>query len=89
MHILDTIAADPVFQRAYIANVLVNLWGLLFTFYEMDLLLKHQNREFKQYRLDWGLFLQETDKMFKLHTLSVDALVKIRKVINKVIIRRK
>lgn len=41
MHILDTNAADPILCRAYIANALVNSCGLPFTFYEMDLLLKH------------------------------------------------
>lgn len=88
MHILDTTAADPVLQRAYIANALVNLRGLPFTFYEMDLLLEHQNGEFKRFRSDRGSSLQETDEMFKLHALSVDALAKIRKVMNQVIIGR-
>lgn len=41
MHIFDTIIGDPVFQKAYIANALVNLWDLLFIFYKIDLLLKH------------------------------------------------
>lgn len=52
MHVLDTTAADPILQRAYIANALVNLRGLPFTFYEMDLLLEHQNGEFKRFRSD-------------------------------------
>lgn len=88
MHILDTTAVDPVFQRAYIANALVNLRGLPFTFYEMDLLLEHQNKEFKRFRSDHGSSLQETDEMFKLYALSVDALAKIRKVMNQAIIGR-
>lgn len=88
MHILDTNAADPILCRAYIANALVNPRGLPFTFYEMDLLLEHQNGEFKQFRSDRGSFLQETDEMFKLHALSVDALTKIRVGMNKVIIGR-
>ena len=41
MHILDTKAADLALQNAYISNASVNLWGLPFTFYEMDLLFKH------------------------------------------------
>lgn len=35
MHILDTIVADLILQGAYIANVLVNSWGLPSTFYKM------------------------------------------------------
>lgn len=88
MHILDTTAADPILQRAYIANALVNPRGLPFTFYEMDLLLEHQNGEFKWFRLDRGASLQETDEMIKLHALSVDALSKIRGVMNRVIVGR-
>lgn len=86
MHILDTTAADPILQEAYIANALVNPRGLPFTFYEMDLLLEHQNGEFKRFRSDRGSSLQETDEMFRLYALSVDALSKIRKVMNRVII---
>lgn len=52
MHIFNTIAADPIFQKTYIPNALVNLQGLYFMFYEMDLFLKYQSREFKQFRLD-------------------------------------
>lgn len=47
MHILDTTAADPILQEAYIANALINPQGLPFTFYGMDLLLEHQNGKFK------------------------------------------
>lgn len=89
MYILDTNAVDPIFRQAYIANTLVNPRGLPFTFYEMDLLLEHQNGEFKRFRSDCGSSLQETDEMFKLHTLSVDTLTKIRVGMNKVIISRK
>lgn len=88
MHILDTTAADPILQRAYIANALVNPRGLPFTFYKMDLLFEHQNGEFKRFRLDRGSSLQEIDEMFKLHALLVDALSKIRGVMNKVIVER-
>ena len=41
LHIIDTKAADPILQEAYLANTLVNLQGLPNTFYEMDLLLEH------------------------------------------------
>lgn len=54
IHIFDTTAANPVLQNAYIANALVNLRGLPFTFYEMDLLLERQNGEFKRFRADRG-----------------------------------
>lgn len=64
IHILDTIATNPIFKEAYITNALVNLQGLPFIFDEMDLLLEHQNGEFKWFWFDRGLFLQETDKIF-------------------------
>lgn len=54
----------------------------------MDLLLGHQNGEFKQFQLDRKFFLQEIDKMFKFHILLIDALIKIRIEINKVIISK-
>lgn len=53
----------------------------------MDLLLENQNREFKQFCLDRGFSLQETDKMFCLHLLSVDALQKVRCAMNQIIIK--
>lgn len=49
MHIIDSNAADLVLQNAYIANALVNPRGLPHTFYEIDLLLEHQNGEFKRF----------------------------------------
>lgn len=52
LHILDTKAADPQLQQAYLANALVNPPGLPQTFYEMDLLLEHENGEFKRFRSD-------------------------------------
>ncbi|MCJ1471184.1 hypothetical protein MMC07_009832 [Pseudocyphellaria aurata] len=52
VHIIDTTAADPTLQEAYLANALVNLRGLPHTFYKMDLPLEHQNGEFKQFRTD-------------------------------------
>lgn len=88
MHILDTNVADPILWQAYIANTLVNLHGLPFTFYKMDLLLEHQNCKFKRFRLDRRSSLQETDEIFKLYALLVDTLTKIRAGINKVIIGR-
>ena len=54
MHILDIKVADLAFQNAYISNVLVNFRGLSFAFYEIDLLLEHQNSEFKRFQADCG-----------------------------------
>lgn len=88
LHIIDTKAADPLLQEAYLANALVNLRGLPHTFYEMDLLLEHQNGECKRFRSDRGSLLQETDPMFRLHALSVDALRKVRFAMNKNIVGR-
>lgn len=83
VHVFDTKAADPILQEAYLANALVNPRGLGHTFYEMDLLLEHQNGEFKRFRNDRGSSLQESDEMFRLHALSVDALQKVRLSLNK------
>ena len=47
VHIFDTKAADPILQEAYLANALVNPIGKPQSFYKMDLLLEHQNGEFK------------------------------------------
>lgn len=87
IHILDTTAANPVLQNAYLANALINLQGLPHNFYEMDLLLKHQNDEFKRFRADQGSSLQETNDIFKLYALSVNALSKVRRAMNKITIR--
>lgn len=89
VYILDSNAADLVLYKAYIANALVKPQGLPHTFYEIDLILEHQNRELKRFQADRGSLLQERDEMFKLHLLSMDALSKIRRAMNKVIIRRK
>lgn len=86
VHIFDTKAVDPILQEAYLANALVNLRGLPDTFYEMDLLLEHQNGEFKRFRADRGSSLQESDEMFRLHALSVDTLKKVRSSMNRIII---
>ena len=86
LHILDTTAADPLLQEAYLANALVNLRGLPHTFYEMDLLLEHQNGKFKRFRQDRGSSLQDSEEMFRVHALSVDALAKIRRVLNQVVV---
>lgn len=86
LHIINTSAADMVLQKAYLANAIVNLQGKARCFYEMDLLLEHQNGAFKRFRSDQGSSLQETDPMFRLLTLTVDALTKVRQVMNKVIV---
>ena len=49
LHIFDTKASDPQLQDAYLANELVNPCELPHTFYEIDLLLEHQNGEFKRF----------------------------------------
>ena len=86
IHIIDTKAADPILQKTYLANALVNPRGLPQTFYEMDLLLEHQNGEFKRYRADRGSLLQENDELFRLHALSVNALRKVRTSMNQIVI---
>lgn len=62
---------------------------LLFIFYKINLLLKYQNKEFKSFWADKGLFLQEIDEIFQLYVLSINALFKIRQFINKIIIKSK
>lgn len=86
VHIFDTKATDLVLQETYQANALVNPEGQPGTFYEMDLLLKHQNREFKRFQSDHDLSLQESNEMFWLYVLSVDILRKVRSSINRIII---
>lgn len=86
VHIFDTKAADPILQQAYLANALVNPRGKPQSFYKMDLLLEHQNGEFKRFRADRGSSLQESDEMFWLHALSVDALRKVRSSMNRIVV---
>lgn len=88
IHIIDTKAAAPILQEAYLANALVNPRGLPQTFYEMGLLLEHQNGEFKRFRADRGSSLQESDELFRLHALSVNALRKVRTSMNRIVIGR-
>lgn len=64
---------------------MVNPCGLPHTFYEMDLLLEHQNGESKRFRADRGSSLQETDEMSRLHALSVEALGKVRLSLNRIV----
>ena len=85
LHIIDTKSAAPILQEAYLANALVNPCGLPHTFYEIDLLLEHQNGEFKRFRADKGSLLQETNKMFRLHALLVDTLCKVGLSLNKIV----
>lgn len=79
---------DLVLQGAYLANSLVNPKGLPSTFYKIDLLLEHQNGEFKHFHVDRGSSLQESDKLFWLHALSVDCFQKLRHSIDRIIIGR-
>lgn len=88
LHIFDTCAADPVLQEAYLANSLVNPRELPSTFYKIDLLLEHQNGEFKRFCANRGSFLQESDELFRLYTLSVDCLQKLQRSMNRIIIEK-
>lgn len=88
IHILDIIASNLILQNAYIANTLVNFWGLSHIFYEINLLLKYQNGEFKCFWTNWDSFLRKVDDILKLHILLIDTLLKVRWAINKVIIRQ-
>ena len=64
VHIFDTKVANPIFQKAYLANALINLKEERRTFYKMDLLLEHQNRDFKYFLANCRSSLQESDEMF-------------------------
>ena len=68
---------------------LVNPRDLGHTFYKMDLLFEHQNGEFKRFHSNQSSSLQKSNEMFRLHTLLMDALRKVRSSLNKVIIGRK
>lgn len=45
----------------------------------MDLLLDHQNGEFKRFRADKGALLQESDVVFRQHALTSKSLQKKKK----------
>lgn len=49
-------------------------------------MLKYQNKEFKQFYADYGLFLEKSDKIFRLYILLLDTLRKIRFSINCIIV---
>lgn len=49
IHIINIITANLILPEAYLANILVNPRGMSHIFYEIDLLLKYQNRKFKQF----------------------------------------
>ena len=82
LYIFDITTANPLFQKVYLANTLMNLRSLLHIFYEIDLFLEHQNGEFKRFCQDRSFSLQDSEEMFRVHALSVDALAKIRRVLN-------
>lgn len=88
IHIIDTTITDLILQEIYLANALVNHRGLLYTFYKMDLLLEHQNSEFKRFYADKNSFLQESNEIFRLHALLFNTFQKVRFSINKVIANR-
>ena len=64
VYYFDIKVADHIFQKAYLANFLVNFQELSDLFYKIDLLLEHQNGKFKQFRIDRGSSFNESDKMF-------------------------
>lgn len=74
IYFIDTKAVDPISQKAYLANTLVNPQGLPYTFYKIDLLLKHQNGKSKDFYLNVNLSLQETDEMFWLYAFLENTL---------------
>lgn len=88
LHIIDTAATNVMLQETYLANALVNLWELPHTFYEIDLLLEHQNSKFKQFCKDQGSFLQEINIIFRQHALTAKFFQKMRPAINKNIVSR-
>lgn len=49
LYIINTKAEDPIFQKAYLANILINFREMPQTFYKMNLLLEYQNKKFKQF----------------------------------------
>ena len=52
----------------------------------MDLLLEYQNRAFKHFYDNRRSFLQDKDEMIQLYVLIVDALIKMKQIINIIII---
>ena len=91
LHIIDISASNPILKQVFLTNTLVNPQSKKDSFFKINLFFKYQkyqNGEFKRFCSDQGFSLQETDQMFRLHTLLVDALAKIRHIMNKVLIRR-
>lgn len=86
IHIIDTKVADLIFQEVYLVNVLVNSQGFEYIFYKTDLFLEHQNRKFKKFQSNCRLSLQESDEIFWLYVLLIDALRKVRLSLNKTIV---
>lgn len=82
LYIFDIKAIDPVLKDVPLANVLDNLKGQFRTFYKMDLLLKHKNKEFKQFQINCRLFLKKNNDIFWFNDLLVDTLRKVRFSIN-------
>ncbi len=78
LYVIDTTATDSILPEADLTNTLVNQRSLSYKFYKMDLSLKNRNDGLKRFQSNPELFLQETDQMFGLHTLSVDTFAKIR-----------
>lgn len=61
LHKIDTNAADPVLQEVHLVNKLVNSQDFPETFYNIGLLLKHQNGKFKRFQINQRWLLQKFD----------------------------
>lgn len=57
MHIFDTKIIDLILQQTFLVNILVKLQSIGYTFYNIDLLLEYQNKEFKMIQNNCELFL--------------------------------
>lgn len=89
VYIINTNTIDPILQKAYLANILVNLKDMPQIFYEINFLLEDQNGKFKRFWANHCLFLWKINKIFQLYALLVDILKNIRFLINQIVIGRK
>lgn len=89
VYVINTKAANPIFEKVYLANILVNFKKMFQIFYKIDLLFKYQNRKFKRFWGEGNLLLQENNKIFWLHPLLVYIIKIFRPLINQIVISRK
>ncbi len=66
--------------------MLINPQGQKDSYDKVYILFEYSNGDFKRFCSDRGFFLQETDQMFHLNTSSLDALAKMKLIINEVVI---